>query len=72
MKLKYAVKLGFPAQKLYQVPAMVRVEVEKSPYKKIIVCLMFPSDYPNVVILKSKTLAPKLLDGWTITSNNGS
>jgi len=47
MKLKYAVKLGFPAQKLYQVPAMVRVEVEKSPYKKIIVCLMFPSDYPN-------------------------
>jgi len=50
------------------VPAMVRIEIEKSPFKKIVVCLMFPVEYPNAVILielKSKTLAPKLLDGLT-------
>jgi len=50
------------------VPAMVRVEVEKTPFKKIICCLMFPPNYPNspiLIELKSKTLADKLLAGLT-------
>jgi len=50
------------------VPAMVRVEVEKTPFKKIICCLMFPPNYPNspiLIELKSKTLADKLLSGLT-------
>lgn len=50
------------------VPAMVRVEIEKTPFKKIICCLMFPPTYPHsyiLVELKSKTLADKLLAGLT-------
>jgi len=53
------------------VPAMVRVEVEKSPFKKVVVCLMFPSEYPTSPILmelKSKTISPKLLDGLTLVA----
>ena len=53
------------------VPAMVRVEVEKTPFKKIICCLMFPPNYPNspiLIELKSKTLADKLLAGLTKVS----
>ena len=53
------------------VPAMVRVEVEKTPFKKIICCLMFPPNYPNspiLIELKSKTLADKLLSGLTKVS----
>lgn len=49
------------------VPAMIRVEIEKTSFKKIVCCLMYPpSGYPNKPILmelKSKTLASKLLDG---------
>jgi len=50
------------------IPAMLRVEIEKTPYRKIIVCLLFPSGYPQnpiLVELKSKYLSPKLLDGLT-------
>ena len=50
------------------VPAMVRIEIEKTNFKKLVCCLMYPSEYPNSPILmelKSKTLAPKLLDGLT-------
>ena len=50
------------------IPAMLRVELEVTPYRKIIVCLMFPEDYPHqpiLVELKSKHLAPKLLEGLT-------
>ena len=50
------------------VPAMVRIEVEKTRFKKIIVCFLFPSSYPSqhiLVELKSKTLKDKLLRGLT-------
>eukprot|EP00088_Acartia_fossae_P015668 TRINITY_DN18621_c0_g1_i1.p1 TRINITY_DN18621_c0_g1~~TRINITY_DN18621_c0_g1_i1.p1 ORF type:complete len:331 (-),score=-0.05 TRINITY_DN18621_c0_g1_i1:241-1233(-) len=50
------------------VPEMVRIEIEKTTFKKIICCLMFPRDYPSSHILlelKSKTLADKLLSGLT-------
>jgi len=50
------------------IPAMLRVEIEKTMHRKIVCCLMFPPDYPNMPILvelKSKHLAPKLLDGLT-------
>jgi len=50
------------------VPAMVRVELERTPFKKLVCCMMFPTQYPDspiLVELKSKTLAPKLLAGLT-------
>jgi len=50
------------------VPALLRVEVEKTPFKKIIVCLMFSEEYPTspiLIELKSKTLSSRLLDGLT-------
>ena len=50
------------------VPALVRIEIEKTNYKKLVCCMMYPSDYPlsSILIeLKSKTLAPKLLAGLT-------
>ncbi|XP_023333842.1 uncharacterized protein LOC111705500 [Eurytemora carolleeae] len=50
------------------VPAMVRIEVEKTSFKKIIVCFLFPSEYPSqpiLIELKSKTLKDKLLTGLT-------
>ncbi|CAG5103463.1 Protein of unknown function [Cotesia congregata] len=46
------------------VPAMVRAEITRTTFKKIIVCIQFPSDYPQeplLIELKSKTLSPKLL-----------
>ena len=49
-------------------PAMVRIEIQRSEYKKIVCCLMFPQDYPHDTILmelKSKTLSDKLLSGLT-------
>jgi len=47
---------------------LVRIELEKTDFKKIVCCFMFPSDYPKSPILfelKSKTLSLKLLDGLT-------
>jgi len=53
------------------VPAMVRIEIEKTKFKKVVCCLMYPPEYPHTPILmelKSKTLAPKLLDGLTLVT----
>ncbi|XP_014488743.1 PREDICTED: uncharacterized protein LOC106751948 [Dinoponera quadriceps] len=50
------------------VQSMVRVEITKTTFKKLVVCIQFPQDYPSsplLVELKSKTLSTKLLDGLT-------
>ncbi|XP_012278338.1 uncharacterized protein LOC105698565 [Orussus abietinus] len=50
------------------VQTMVRVEIMKTSFKKIVVCIQFPNNYPStplLIELKSKTLSPKLLDGLT-------
>ncbi|XP_015593406.1 uncharacterized protein LOC107266905 [Cephus cinctus] len=50
------------------VQSMVRVEITKTQFKKIIVCIQFPQDYPKVPLLielKSKTLSEKLLNRLT-------
>jgi len=50
------------------VPALVRIEIERTSFKKLVCCMMYPSDYPHspiLIELKSKTLAPKLLAGLT-------
>jgi len=47
---------------------LVRIEIERTKFKKLACCFMFPNDYPNSPILfelKSKTLSDKLLDGLT-------
>uniref|UniRef100_A0A1B6BXR7 RWD domain-containing protein n=1 Tax=Clastoptera arizonana TaxID=38151 RepID=A0A1B6BXR7_9HEMI len=46
------------------VQTMVRVEIKRTSFKYIIVCIQFPAEYPSVPILielKSKTLSEKLL-----------
>ena len=48
------------------VPAMVRVELKKSDFKTMAICLTYPSNYPThhiLVEIKSKKLSRKLLDG---------
>jgi len=48
------------------VPAMIRVELKKTEFKKMAICLTYPTDYPSnhiLVELKSKTLSEKLLHG---------
>ncbi|XP_066585335.1 uncharacterized protein [Prorops nasuta] len=48
------------------VRTMVRVEITKTTFKKVIVCIQFPDSYPTTPLLlelKSKTLSVKLLDG---------
>lgn len=50
------------------VRSMVRVEITKTTFKKLLVCIQFPQDYPSsslLIELKSKTLSTKLLDGLT-------
>ncbi|CAK9823578.1 hypothetical protein ANTRET_LOCUS1889 [Anthophora retusa] len=50
------------------VRTMVRVEITKTKFKTIIVCIQFSEDYPRtplLIELKSKTLSVKLLDGLT-------
>ncbi|XP_045479314.1 uncharacterized protein LOC123684226 [Harmonia axyridis] len=50
------------------VSSMVRVEIKRTQFKKIIVCLYFPREYPNspiLVELKSKTLSAHLLEKLT-------
>ena len=40
----------------------------KTKYKKLVVCLQFPNDYPNnpiIIEIKSKTLPEKLCNGFT-------
>ncbi|XP_015185473.1 PREDICTED: uncharacterized protein LOC107071199 [Polistes dominula] len=46
------------------VQTMVRVEITKTTFKKIVVCIQFPENYPSVPLLielKSKTLSERLL-----------
>jgi len=66
-ELKRCVERQIQDSKLIScVPAMIRVELTKSNYKKIAVCMTFPSNYPSsniLVELKSKTLSEKLLYG---------
>ncbi|KAL0128232.1 hypothetical protein PUN28_003468 [Cardiocondyla obscurior] len=48
------------------VQTMVRVEITKTSFKQLVVCIQFQKDYPSsplFVELKSKTLSAKLLDG---------
>lgn len=55
------------------VPAMIRVEIRKSDFKKVAVCLTYPVEYPKnhiLVEVKSKTLARKLLDGLERVAEN--
>lgn len=50
------------------VRTMVRVEITKTAFKKIVACIQFPEDYPSVPLLielKSKTLSERLLAGLT-------
>jgi len=69
LELKRCCESQVPYSKVVTaVPAMVRVEIEKTAFKKIVCCLMFPPDYPaaNILLeLKSKTLSAKLLAGLT-------
>ncbi|XP_020277484.1 uncharacterized protein LOC109851637 isoform X2 [Pseudomyrmex gracilis] len=47
------------------VPSMVRVEITKTVFKQLVVCIQFREDYPAsplFIELKSKTLSTKLLD----------
>lgn len=47
---------------------MVRVEITKTSFKQLVVCIQFREDYPAsplFIELKSKTLSAKLLDGLT-------
>ena len=40
----------------------------KTKYKKLVVCLQYPDDYPNnpiIIEIKSKTLPEKLCNGFT-------
>ncbi|KAF2351723.1 Ubiquitin-conjugating enzyme/RWD-like [Trinorchestia longiramus] len=48
------------------IPAMVRVNIRRTKYKQLVVCLQFPDNYPHaniLVELKSKYISQKLLDG---------
>ncbi|KAK0176771.1 hypothetical protein PV328_000876 [Microctonus aethiopoides] len=50
------------------VPSMVRVEITRTIFKRIIVCIQFTNLYPKeplLIELKSNTLSPKLLNGLT-------
>ncbi|GLV35119.1 uncharacterized protein CBL_01733 [Carabus blaptoides fortunei] len=50
------------------VETMVRVEIKRTTFKAMVVCIQFSLDYPNTPLLlelKSKTLADKLLTGLT-------
>lgn len=58
-----------PGTKLVScVKTMVRAEIKRTDFKKIIICIQFPENYPTIPILielKSKTLSDKLLQGLT-------
>lgn len=50
------------------VRTMVRAEIKKTEFKKIIICIQFSENYPReplLLELKSKTLSEKLLYGLT-------
>lgn len=56
-----------PGTKLVScVRTMVRAEIKRTEFKKVIVCIQFPAEYPKaplLIELKSKTLSDKLLQG---------
>ncbi|KAG5897023.1 hypothetical protein JTB14_021746 [Gonioctena quinquepunctata] len=58
-----------PGSKLVScVQTMVRTEIKKTDFKKLIVCIQFPENYPKSLLLlelKSKTLSEKLLQRLT-------
>lgn len=58
-----------PGTKLVScVKTMVRAEIKRTDFKKVIVCIQFPDNYPTeslLIELKSKTLSDKLLQGLT-------
>lgn len=58
-----------PGTKLVScVKTMVRVEIKRTDFKKIVICMQFPENYPAKLLLielKSKTLSEKLLQGLT-------
>ncbi|CAG9836110.1 unnamed protein product [Diabrotica balteata] len=58
-----------PGTKLVScVRTMVRAEIKRTDFKKIVVCIQFPTDYPKIPLLielKSKTLSEKLLQKLT-------
>lgn len=58
-----------PGTKLIScVKTMVRTEIKRTDFKKIVACMQFPSNYPSAPLLlelKSKTLSDKLLQGLT-------
>ncbi|XP_054267526.1 uncharacterized protein LOC128989614 [Macrosteles quadrilineatus] len=46
------------------VQSMVRVEIKKTQFKQVVICIQFPKDYPQsplLIELKSKTLSDHLL-----------
>lgn len=50
------------------VRSMVRAEISRTKFKKIVACMQFSADYPEAILLlelKSKTLSEKLLQGLT-------
>lgn len=54
------------------VETMVRVEIKKSYFKTLVICVQFPVEYPVTPLLmelKSKTLSNKLLDRLTCISD---
>jgi len=66
-ELKRVLETQVPDSKLVAcVPAMIRIELEETPFKKVVVCMSYPAEYPKQPILlelKSKTLSEKLIDG---------
>lgn len=58
-----------PGTKLIScVKTMVRAEIKRTDFKKVIICIQFPANYPTeplLIELKSKTLSDKLLQGLT-------
>lgn len=55
------------------VKIMVRVEIKRTDFKNLVVCMQFPPKYPQEIILvelKSKTLHDKLLLGLTKVVEN--
>ena len=66
-ELKKCCERQIPDSKLVAcVQAMIRVEISKSDFKTMAVCLTYPQNYPDhhiLVELKSRKLSRKLLDG---------
>ena len=51
---------------IYNYPVWTKFSFRKSSFKKLTICMTYPSDYPAhhiLIELKSKTIGQKLLDG---------